>query len=97
MQNDKSNSTLTHTYYDLKESKDKTNYWRNPNKQKYYDSSVAIPLFNDKRFFTELAIYPNFPKCNFNIDLNLYDTKGKLISYIKKSILLKIISINQLI
>ncbi len=84
MQNDKSNSTLTHTYYDLKESKDKTNYLRNPNKQKYYDSSVAIPLFNDKRFFTELAIYPNFPKCNFNIDLNLYDTKGKLISYIKK-------------
>ena len=84
MQSDKSNSTLTHTYYDLKNSKEMTNYWLNPNKKKYFDSSVAIPLFNKENLFTELAIYPNFPKCNFDIDLNLYNSKGKLISYIKK-------------
>ena len=51
MQSDKSNSTLTHTYYDLKNSKEMTNYWLNPNKKKYFDSSVAIPLFNKENLF----------------------------------------------
>ena len=28
-----------------------TNYWLNPNKKKYFDSSVAIPLFNKENLF----------------------------------------------
>lgn len=83
MKNDKSNSTLTHSYYDLKNSKEKTNYWVNPNKKKYFDSSIAIPIFKDKKFYTELAIYPNFPKCNFEMDMSLYNNKGEFLKNIK--------------
>ncbi len=71
------NSSITHTYYDLSEKKDKSQYWLNPNKKKFCDMSIAIPILNHKNFFSELAVYPNFAKSKFNLNLQVYNQTGK--------------------
>ncbi len=73
---DKNDSSITHTYYDLSKKSDKTQYWKNPNSSKYYDSAIAVPIFNKKNLKTELAIYPNFSKIKFDLNLEVYNKKG---------------------
>lgn len=72
----KENSSITHTYYDLSKKKDETQYWKNPNKKKYFDSAIAVPLIFRDRMYTELAIYPNFSKIDFNLNLQIFDKNG---------------------
>lgn len=83
----KYNSTITHTYYDLSKKNDKTQYWKNPNSIKYYDSAIAVPIFNEKNLKTELAIYPNFSKIKFDLNLEVFDNKGievgKILKFLK--------------
>lgn len=78
----KENSSITHTYYDLSKKNDLEQYWKNPNKKDFYDSSTAVPLINKQNIFTELAIYPNFSKINFDLNLQVFNTKGKLLGEI---------------
>ena len=70
------NSSLTHTYYDTSKQKDKNAFWPNPNKNIFYDSSVSFPLFKNKKSYTELVVYPNFPKCNVKFNLEIYNNTG---------------------
>lgn len=70
------NSSLTHTYYDTSNLKDKNTFWPNPNKKIFYDSSVSFPLFKNKKSYTELVIYPNFQKCNIKFNLKIFTSKG---------------------
>ena len=68
--NDESSASVTHTYYDLSKFKDSNNYNINKFKKKYFDSYVAVPIFLEKDFKTELAIYPNtYIKSPLNLDL----------------------------
>jgi len=73
----KSNSTLTHTYYDLS---GKLNYkkqlTKNPDINKFYNSSTAVPLMNEKNIDTELVVYPNFSNVELNFHFILYNDKG---------------------
>lgn len=83
------NSTLTHTYYDTSKQKDRNTFWSNPKKKVFYDSSVSFPLFKNENSYTELVIYPNFPKCNIKFDLEIFTNKGLKIKKIKS--ILKVI------
>ena len=76
------NSSITHTYYDLSNKKDSTQYWNNPDKKLYYNSSIGVPLFRNNGFFTELAIYPNFVKINFELGIEVFDDQGKKICHL---------------
>ena len=80
---EKSISTLTHSYFDTSFQKEKTTFWKNPSKSLFFDSTIAIPIFKDKDFSTELAIYPNFPEKKISLDLEIYDTSGKISGKIK--------------
>ena len=79
----KFDSSITHTYYDLSQKRDKSQYWKNPNPKRYYDSSVAVPLLIKDKMKTELAVYPNFSKSKFKLNLDVFDQKGNKISKIK--------------
>tara|TARA_B100002051_G_C16737985_1_gene642448 strand:- start:741 stop:2318 length:1578 start_codon:yes stop_codon:yes gene_type:complete len=83
IENSKNNSTLTHTYYDTSKQNDNTTFWINPNTNKFFDSSVSFPLFKDKNTYTELVVYPNFPKWKLSFDLEIYSKMGKLKKKIK--------------
>ena len=85
----KINSSLTHTYYDTSLQKNKEAFWKNPDKNKFFDSSVSFPLFKDKKSYTELVIYPNFPKWKLKFDLEIYSNEGKLVKYVKSILILK--------
>lgn len=76
------NSSLTHTYYDTSNLKDKNTFWPNPNKKIFYDSSVSFPLFKNKKSYTELVIYPNFQKCYIKFNLEIFTSKGLKINKI---------------
>ena len=75
-------SLITHTYYDLSKIKNDDQYFLNKDKKNFYDSTASIPLFFKNRFYTELAIYPNLNPSNFDLNLELYDNTGKIISKI---------------
>ena len=78
-------STLTHTYYDLSRLKDKNpNIWKNPDRKKYFDSSVAVPIYLNKRK-TELAVYPTYFNKPFYLKI-LIDLNGKLTTIFSKKI-----------
>lgn len=77
-------STLTHTYYDLSNVKDyKNNIWKNPNQNKYFDSSVAVPIYL-KRHKTELVVYPNILKKNFYLKIGFFLKKKMILLYNRK-------------
>ena len=83
--NDYDLSTLTHTYYDLSKLKDKdVNIWKNPDRKKYFDSSVAVPIYLNKRR-TELAVYPTYFNRSFYLKIFI-DLNGKLTSIFSKKI-----------
>ena len=46
--------------------------------------SIAIPILNKKNFFSELAVYPNFAKTKFNLNLQVFDESGKNCLMIKE-------------
>ena len=85
----KINSTLTHTYYDTSNQINKDTYWKNPVVKKFYDSSVSFPLLKEKNSYTELVIYPNFPKTNLKFDIEILTGNGKIIKKIKLILMIK--------
>jgi hypothetical protein len=81
IKNDKSISSLTHTYYDTSKST-KNSHWLNPDKEKLYDSIITFPIFYKKKEYTELVLYPIYPESNMTFDLEIYDTEGKCLDKI---------------
>ena len=83
------NSSLTHTYYDTSKQKDKNTYWPNPDKKIFYDSTVSFPLFKNKKSYTELVVYPNFPKTKMKFNLEILNEKGSMLKKISSVLVLK--------
>ena len=83
---EKYDSSITHTYYDLSKKNDKSQYWKNPNPKLYDDTYVAIPLLIKQNMKTELAVYPNFSKNKFDLNLIIFDQNGRMIGKVKKFI-----------
>ncbi len=70
-------ASLTHTYYD--QSQLKNAYWINPDTKNLYDSIVTFPIFFEKNYDTELAVYPIYPKTKINFNLEVYNQIGQCI------------------
>lgn len=83
LETNENNSSLTHTYYDTSSQKDKYTFWKNPNKKIFYDSTVSFPLFKNKQSYTQLVVYPNFPKCKIKFDIEIYNKLGEQIKSAK--------------
>ena len=77
-------SSITHTYYDLSSKNDKSQYWKNPNPRLYDDTCVAVPLLIRQNMKTELAVYPNFSKNIFDLNLLVFDQNGRTVGRVKK-------------
>ncbi len=83
----KSIVTLTHSYYDISNQRNKKKYYLvNPNKKEYDDSVLAFPVFNKFKSYSEVAIYPNFPETRLNISLEIYQSNGRCVGTIKSII-----------
>tara|TARA_B110000971_G_scaffold205238_1_gene227502 strand:+ start:3723 stop:5249 length:1527 start_codon:yes stop_codon:yes gene_type:complete len=77
-------SSLTHSYYDVSKFNREEHYWKNTNKFFFLDAVLSFPVFSVKIFFTEIVIYPIYPKTNgISFDLKLYKKNGKNIKIIK--------------
>jgi hypothetical protein len=68
--------SITHSYYDSSEVKDERSYW-NRKDDNFNDSSVAIPLYLEGGYYTELAIYPIFSPSDFTLSFDFYNEEGK--------------------
>ena len=70
--------SFTHSYYDCTNCMNETDFWNRIN-DKHYDSTVYVPIFNKANQFTNLMIYPNFSPCNFELEIQIYDSDGKMV------------------
>lgn len=71
-------STLTHSYYDLSNSKNKKiDFWKNPNPKIFFDSSTSFPIYFTDDKFTEFVIYPNFIQKKLSILFELFSSDGE--------------------
>jgi hypothetical protein len=67
--------SITHSYYDCSELKDEKSYW-NRLDSTFDDSSVAVPLFIQNDYYTNLVIYPIFSPSDFMLSFDFYDGEG---------------------
>tara|TARA_B100001564_G_C20649449_1_gene676093 strand:+ start:382 stop:1953 length:1572 start_codon:yes stop_codon:yes gene_type:complete len=77
--------SLTHSYYDTSSDNTIHAIWKNPNKEEFEDSVVAIPFDTDFSSI-ELAIYPNFSKSLTRLRFDLHTSSGKLVDSKKSDI-----------
>lgn len=70
--------SFTHSYYDCTQCVGDGDFWNRQN-EKYYDSSVYVPLFISNNSYTDLIVYPIFSPSDFSIKVDLFDTKGNKI------------------
>ena len=69
--------SFTHSYYDCTKCISNSDYW-NRIDNRYYDSSIYVPLFFNDNKYTDLIIYPNFSPSDFDLQIDLYDKHGKI-------------------
>ena len=84
--NDEKKVSLTHSYYDLSQTKNSDSKWVNPDKSTFFNPVILFPLITNKNLINELSIYPNF--CKFSkivVNAELIDQKGNII--IRKEVL----------
>jgi hypothetical protein len=77
IQNSFPSVSFTHSYYDCTSCDSSSDYWDRLSED-YHDSSIYIPLFTEENMFTELVIYPNLSPSLINLQIDLYDNKGKI-------------------
>ena len=82
MKKNQSIVSLTHTYYDTSEN-NKNSYWINPDKKNLFDSIITFPIFYRKKEYTDLVLYPIYPKSNLKFDLEIYNNEGKCLDKVK--------------
>tara|TARA_B100001248_G_scaffold174092_1_gene132020 strand:+ start:6969 stop:8540 length:1572 start_codon:yes stop_codon:yes gene_type:complete len=81
---DLSKTTLTHTYYDISDLKEKDHFWKNPNRNIFYDSIITFPLFFKQNYNTELGIYPIQPIIHdVYFNMQIFNSKGKKLNELK--------------
>ena len=82
MKKNQSIVSLTHTYYDTSEN-NKNSYWINPDKKNLFDSIITFPIFYRNKEYTDLVLYPIYPKSNLKFDLEIYNNEGKCLDKVK--------------
>lgn len=76
--NDYEDISLTHTYYDTSNDTSDGSIYRNPSKNKFFDSTACIP-FDNSFSEVELAIYPIFTFSPATLKFLLYNSNGILL------------------
>lgn len=75
--------SVTHTYYDLSQSKRDADYWEHSNKD-WHPMTLMLPLKEDEKYFSNVYFYPIYSPTNFWIDAELYSPDGELLKRISK-------------
>ena len=88
MKKDNSIFSLTHTYYDTSNNY-KDSFWLNPDKKNLHDSIITFPIFYKKKEYTDLVLYPIYPKSNIKFDLEIYNPNGNCIERVENIIIIK--------
>lgn len=70
--------TITHSYYDCSEAKSESDYWK-PSEPGWYPASLMVPVLADPSHFTNVYFYPIYSPSEFDIDVEIYDSQGKLL------------------
>jgi len=67
--------SFTHSYYDCTSCTNDSDYWKRTN-DKYFDSSIYVPIFQNNNEFTNLIIYPNLSPSDFVLKIDIHDKNG---------------------
>ncbi len=78
--------TITHTYYDCSSATSDSDYWRAQEPQ-WYPASLMVPATITGDSFTNIYFYPIYSPSEFPIDIEFYNSQGKLLGS-KKNLLL---------
>jgi hypothetical protein len=71
--------TITHTYYDCSQAASDTDYWR-PEEPGWHVASLMVPGELAKNHFTNIYFYPIYSPSSFAIDIEIYNSQGKLLA-----------------
>ena len=61
----------------------------NPDKKNLHDSIITFPIFYKKKEYTDLVLYPIYPKSNIKFDLEIYNPNGNCIERVENIIIIK--------
>ncbi|MCH9632724.1 MAG: hypothetical protein S4CHLAM6_10620 [Chlamydiae bacterium] len=75
--------SITHTYYDLSQSKREVDYWKQPNQDWHY-MTLMLPLKEDEKYFSNVYFYPIYSPTEFWIDAEIYNPEGVCLKKISK-------------
>lgn len=78
--------SITHTYYDCSSAKSDSDFWL-PTQPEWYPAALMVPLCIHEDHFTNISFYPIYSPSAFTIDIEIYDSKGRLLG-MKQNILL---------
>lgn len=70
--------SITHTYYDCSEAATDSDYWR-PEEAGWHIASLMVPGEIANQHFTNVYFYPIYSPSNFAIDIEIYNSQGKLL------------------
>lgn len=70
--------SITHSYYDSSPVGDSKAYWKRSD-SRFIDSAIAIPVFAENGYSTQLVIYPIFSASEFSISLTYYRADGSVL------------------
>ena len=71
-------NNITHTYYDLTGKNSEDDYWP-VSDDRFHDISIAFPVFMNDKLYSEIAFYPIYSECEFDVDFVFYDKDGIII------------------
>ena len=69
---------ITHTYYDCSNAKTDEDYWFAP-EEGWYPASLMVPVSLQETRFTNVYFYPIYSPSTFDIDVEIYNSEGKLL------------------
>jgi hypothetical protein len=70
--------SITHTYYDCTKAISKSDYWLEP-VDNWHQAALQIPICAKDGLFTNIYFYPIYSPSNFSIDVEFYDSEGRLL------------------
>lgn len=70
--------TTTHSYYDCTKADSDADYWP-PAPPEFYPASQILPVCVDGSHFTNVYFYPIYSPSTFHLDVEIYNSQGKLL------------------
>lgn len=75
IQNDPKILSITHSYYDCSDAKEKTDFWLEET-EGWHAAALMIPLKVSSAVTTDICLYPIYSPGKFTLDFEIYDSKG---------------------